>query len=348
LYFDSEKARVYQGDCSQGIPLPEATIDSLVCDPPAGINFMGHGWDANRGGRDAWVAWATSAFREALRLLKPGAHGLVWALPRRTHWTAWALENAGFDITNVVHHLFADGFPKNQDISVAIDQTLGAKRQVIGVKKNTYDGAHRDPSKHSNPAKDSSFGKWGLAKTPHGLPLTAPATSQAEQWDGWGTALKPAVEHWILVRKPIAEKTIARNVVVHGTGAINIAAARVPPGRWPANLIQDGEVEFPNARFFYAAKASKRERNHGCSASNAHPTVKPLALMNYLVRLITPPGGSVLDLFCGTGTTGIAAILNGFQFIGVENDERWIRVCRERIIAALAESRSNPRGSVGT
>ncbi len=98
---------------------------------------MGHCWDANRGGRDAWVAWATRAFQEALRLLKPGAHGLVWARPRRAHWTAWALESAGFEITNVVHHLFADGFPKNQDISVAIDKTLGAKRRVIGVKKNT-------------------------------------------------------------------------------------------------------------------------------------------------------------------------------------------------------------------
>jgi site-specific DNA-methyltransferase (adenine-specific) len=249
---------------------------------------------------------------------------------------------------NVVHHIFADGFPKNQDISVAIDKTLGAKRQVIGVKKNTYDGANRDPSKHSSPAKDSSFGKWGLTQTPHGLPLTAPATPQAEQWDGWGTALKPAVEHWILVRKPIVERTIAMNVMAHRTGAISIAASRVPPGRWPANLIQDGEVEFPNARFFYAAKASKRERNHGCSSPNAHPTVKPLALMNYLVRLITPPGGSVLDLFCGTGTTGIAAILNGFQFIGVEQDERWVRTCQERIIAALAEAHRCPRAAAGT
>jgi len=212
---------------------------------------------------------------EAFRTLKPGAHILVWAIPRTSHWTATAIENANFEIRDVVTHIFGSGFPKSQNISKAIDKHAGVKRKVVGVVKNTYDGSKRVPSKHVPPNQTDTTGKWGLNESPHERPLTEAATKAAKQWDGWGTALKPASEHWILARKPLSEKTIVANVLEHGTGGINIDASRItlepnsrltkggsysgnrtgsntsstfnggngkveyttPPGRFPANLI---------------------------------------------------------------------------------------------------------------
>lgn len=158
-------------DCLNALKQLDAdSIDSLVTDPPAGISFMGKEWDSDKGGRDGWIAWMSDVMRECLRVMKPGAHGLVWAIPRTSHWTATALENAGFEVRDVVTHLFGSGFPKSLNVEKA--------------------GA-------------------------------------GSQWQGWGTALKPASEHWILVRKPLSEKTVASNVLKHGTGGINIDASRV-------------------------------------------------------------------------------------------------------------------------
>lgn len=339
LYYSDARVSLYQVDALTANVIAECSISSFVTDPPAGIKFMGHAWDDSAGGRTAWVTWATTCFTGAFRALKPGAYGLVWALPRRSHWTAWALESAGFEVLDVVHHLFGEGWPKNRDLSVALDKEAGAVRPVIGVKNNTYDGATRKPETHSNPAADSSFGKWGLNKTPHGLPLTAPVTAAAKQWSGWGTALKPAVEQWILVRKPITEKTLAANLRKHGVGGLNIEACKLDSGRWPANLIHDGEIMNPkHAIFFYAAKPSKKERNAGCSQGNNHPTVKPLALMRYLVRLITPPNGRVLDIFMGSGTTGVAALQEGFLFTGFEANADYCVIAKDRIVSALSQS----------
>ncbi|WP_176384289.1 site-specific DNA-methyltransferase [Janthinobacterium lividum] len=266
--------------------------------------------------------------------------------------------------------------------------------------------------------------------------VTAPATDDAAQWDGWGTALKPAHEPICVARKPLAKgHTVAANVLAHGTGAINIDACRVEPtgesrgrtgeasqdqrytssggtnfaatpgvrggapeGRWPANLIHDGSAEvvalFPvqagasapvmgaepssmtksvfgqinrqasnafhgdtgsAARFFYCAKASRADRNAGLVdpgpqfesgttlrtvevaaaagdlAGNIHPTVKPTDLMAYLCRLVTPPGGVVLDPFMGSGSTGKAAMREGFRFIGVEQSAQYFPLCTARI-----------------
>ena len=331
LIYEGSHALLYDVDCSIESPLEPESVDALVTDPPAGISFMGNRWDGATG-RDAWVTWAEKCFKTAYFALRPGAYGLVWAIPRHSHWTAWALESTGFELMDVVHHLFGEGWPKNHDLSVAIDKELGAVRPVVGVKNNTYDGSVRDPAKHSNPAADSSFGKWGLNKTPHGLPLTSPATEQAKHWDGWGTALKPAVEHWLLVRKPMSEKTMAKNLLKHGVGGINIQASKLPCGRWPANLVHDGQVlEERCAKFFYAAKPGKSERNLGCSEPNAHPTVKSVALMDYLVRLVTPVDGIVLDIFAGSGTTGVAAVRNGFGFVGFENNPAYLATASERL-----------------
>jgi hypothetical protein len=172
------------------------------------------------------------------------------------------------------------------------------------------------------------YGAWGDGITP-----TSPATPAAQQWQGWGTALKPALEPITVARKPLTG-TVAANVLEHGTGAINVDGCRVGgnSGRWPANLIHDGSDEprallSDAARFFYCAKASKADRGEG----NSHPTVKPTELMRYLCRLVTPPGGVLLDPFMGSGSTGKAAALEGFRFIGIEREAEYIEIARGRI-----------------
>jgi site-specific DNA-methyltransferase (adenine-specific) len=192
--------------------------------------------------------------------------------------------------------------------------------------------------------------------------ITAPATPEAQQWQGWGTVLKPAHEPIVVARKPLIG-TVANNVLTYGTGAINIDGSRVgteirhnpsnsndgttaarwtqgreTQGRWPANVIHDGSDEvlagFPNeaGRYFYCAKASTSERNAGLEGiANIHPTVKPLALMRYLIKLVTPPGGTVLDPFLGSGSTAVAAILEGFEWVGCEMTEEYFPIIEARV-----------------
>lgn len=289
---------IYHGDCLEVLKTFEAdSIDALVTDPPAGISFMGKEWDSS----SAFIRRMTDIFDECIRVMRPGAHGFVWALPRTSHWTATALEDAGFEIRDVVIHLFGSGFPKSMDISKAIDKQAGAEREVIGESQ----WANRTPNGCTG-LRGNDFSKNNQ--------ITAPNTIEANQWQGWGTALKPASEHWILVRKPISEKTVAANVKKHRTGGINIDASRIgyqsdrthDQGRFPSNLIldeiaaqmldeQSGESRSPikstlaapkkqgvfvsghknrgtiehgdsggASRFFYCAKTSKSERNAGC------------------------------------------------------------------------------------
>jgi len=569
-------ARLLPGDALDVLRTLDAeSVDALVTDPPAGIGFMGKGWDGDKGGRTQWVAWLAEIAREALRVLKPGAHGLVWALPRTSHWTATALEDAGFEIRDVGVHLFGTGFPKSLDVSKAIDKAVGAVRPVIGLH----------PSPRATMGKTAALGDgWQASPV-----LTAPSTDAAKKWDGWGTALKPASEHWILVRKPLGS-TVAECVLKHGTGALNIDGCRIagafesgwsksgsresgnvamsgknyardaspdnPQGRWPANLTMDAEAaalldeqsgesgggsfsksggrnlngesrsfgdfdqsiknapdnygdsggasrffatfkqenECPlcgsangaaktsvqsasggdsagnpaagqsteqaairdlwapstsatqgalktpsvqptrktppigsasspaplhakpsptssparsadaraqigttmttasrsssdgyaenaisgttrasaedgaglpgdGTRFLYTAKPARSERDIGCDglpaasgfeatgcaseagrnnpragagrnggARNIHPTVKPVDLMRWLCRLVTPKGGLVLDPFMGSGTTGVACMREGFQFIGIEREAQYMEIARRRIV----------------
>jgi hypothetical protein len=433
---EHDQARVVHGDALEVLrTLPGGSVDALVTDPPAGISFMGRDWDTfpvrrRRDGhaladgrerpaftrgqehraqvRDAYVAWLAEIMTECRRVLKPGAHGLVWAIPRTSHWVAWAFDEAGFDVRDVVHHLFGQGFPKSRSL--------------------------RD------------VGRPEL-----------------------GTGLKPAVEDWLLVRAPLSEPSVARNVLRHGTGALHIDAGRVltgadhaancasmvgtdsnghgntcggygapnadsfsPAGRWPANLVlshaegcvpvgtrlvptgtavrrrgvvggrvysesrwahapgtpdlgyadsrgmeraeawacvegcpvaeldrqsgtslsragraragasgdgwgvtRSGAEHFDSggaSRFFYVAKASVADRNAGLvHGRNRHPTVKPVDLMRHLVRLITPPGGVVLDCFAGSGSTLVAAKLEGFRSIGIERDRESVETCLRRL-----------------
>lgn len=440
---------------------PDATFDALVTDPPSSVGFMGKEWDSDKGGREQWVAWLASVTREALRVVKPGGHGLVWALPRRSHWTAWALEDAGWEVRDCVYHAFGTGFPKSLDVSKAIDRAAGAEREV-GAER-VYAGGRRasqlDPGGRTHhegwtrPWQDDPEAVWRSHFT------SVPATEEARRWSGWGTALKPAVECWWLVRKPLSEKSVAANVLAHGTGALNVDACRVAgtpeptrfdparhghegwrmaatgaetaataagrAGRWPPHLAlshdercarvgmrrvrgcpaevtqggnhgyepgregsgahrgttfrgygdADGleEVDVwacvpgcpvralddqggtsrsrrgkprrsqaPGAgygmvhtgaeyddeggvsRFFpcfrYQPKPSRSERDAGLDHRNLHCTVKSIPLMRWLVRLITPQGGLVLDPFAGSGSTGCAALLEDCRFVGVEQD----------------------------
>lgn len=354
------------GDCLEILKSLETnSVDSLVTDPPAGISFMGKDWDHDKGGRKQWIAWMTEVMTECMRVMKPGAHGLVWALPRTSHWTATALEDAGFEVRDVVTHLFGSGFPKSLDISKAIDKAAGAERKVVSTRiKNTgthyyENGAKMGAANYGVKQNDSK-----IVYEDKEIPITAPCTDLAKQWQGWGTALKPASEHWILVRNPCSEKTVAANVLKHGTGGLNIDKCRIPgqfesgwsksgskaseklsmsganydrdpkpdnaKGRFPANLVLDEAAEEylgESARYFYCAKASKSDRGE----DNNHPTVKSTKLISYLCELVTPPGGTILDPFMGSGSTGKAAKQLGFEFIGIEQNQEYFEIAKRRI-----------------
>lgn len=331
--------KLHLGNCLDHLEfMPDNSVDSIVTDPPYGLSFMGKKWDYDVPSVAIWA--------ECLRVLKPGGHLLSFAGTRTQHRMACNIEDVGFEIRDMIAWVYGSGFPKSHNL------------------KN--------------------------------------------DWEGWGTALKPALEPVTVARKPF-KGTAAANVLEHGTGAINIDGCRVPfageqdereskqknkhgdfgsgpmsnkvfgeykkdrdnydpTGRWPANLIHDGSDEvvalFPEssvtgkrsaksqsakvngtnwltgnhesteytdqgsaARFFYCAKASKKDRGEG----NNHPTVKPTELMAYLCRLVTPPGGVVLDPFMGSGSTGKAAVREGFHFMGIEMDPEYLAIAEARI-----------------
>jgi site-specific DNA-methyltransferase (adenine-specific) len=403
--------------------LPDASVHAVVTDPPSGIAFMNMAWDDDRGGRAQWVAWLAGIMCEAYRVLKPGAHGLVWALPRTSHWTACALEDAGFEIREKVYHLFGNGFPKALDVSKAIDAELGATREVAGQRPRYYPDTDQWSTRTRGSTKTAPI-SFGCDHVPEDKmnTITAPATPEAAQWDGYKTALKPAAEEWILIRKPISERNVARNVLVHGTGGLNVDACRVPvaddepnkrratgeysksdensiyggglynhtrpatlsQGRYPPHVVFSHAPDCTDAacvegcpvralgeqsgvrltgspiiyskarpkskakgadkahlttgytdtgtaaRFFpvfrYQAKPPPSER-----AGSTHPTQKSLALMEWLVKLVTAPGQVVLDCFMGSGTTGVAALRAGRQFIGIEMDAAYFAIAEQRI-----------------
>jgi len=628
-----QKMKIYNADCLEQLKEFFAeSVDSIVTDPPAGISFMGKDWDSNKGGSKEWIAWMTQVMQECLRVLKPGGHALVWSLPRTSHWTATAIEDAGFEVRDVITHLFGSGFPKSHNISKAIDKKFGKEREVIGYKTSPEG---REYIKEKATAKGEHYNNEafkGSGQSEKKLRITAPASDLAKQWDGWGTATKPAVEMWLLVAKPFTtvpidaivseinlilrdyicqqldakfvkkismsnlkdlrteeksdfaqwivevlntlksedllekmdmcksqemakmllniasswkdilivllnmenkyitkmesdliteltilnsliyqtiqenttrEKTsqngkllsamsvnaflksalqklivlmetfvqesvstttenlqghrqhmpnyapemtkgclsehwilcrkpfkgsVVDNVLKHGTGALNIDACRVetcgddaakhlkewdrvqsasnqrddkncygkfsaidlsshkPQGRFPSNLLLSHHAECDDTchdecavkmldedsvgasrffkRFKYQAKASKKERNEGLEGmeekestknfmvgvedkgnnvdasirqyktptnQNHHPTIKSIELMKYLITMITPPNGKVLDPFMGSGSTGVAAVRLGFDFIGIEKQKEYFEIAKKRI-----------------
>jgi DNA modification methylase len=387
---------LHLGDCLEVLrTMADNSVDAVVTDPPYGLSFMGKRWDYDVPSVAIWA--------ECLRVLKPGGHLLAFAGARTQHRMAVRIEDAGFEIRDMIAWVYGSGFPKSLDVSKAIDKAAGAVREVIGPSRANV----RADLKYGGNDPAHNHGRLGAVTHP---PVTAPATPEAQQWAGWGTALKPALEPITMARKPLAG-TVAGTVLEHGTGALNVDGCRVahdedcrmmapsqanidnpsekcrqagrrkpvlelkPGGRWPANLIHDGSEEvvglFPQtasggfsqgmvqhsrtfnvaksveaervrdarapdsgsaARFFYTAKASRDDRDDG----NTHPTVKPTDLMRYLCRLVTPPGGIVLDPFMGSGSTGKAAMLEGFGFIGIEREAPSYAIAQQRISRAQA------------
>jgi site-specific DNA-methyltransferase (adenine-specific) len=401
--------------------LPDNSVDSIVTDPPYELGFMGKKWDSSG------IAYSVDLWQQCLRVLKPGGHLLSFGGTRTYHRVAVAIEDAGFELRDSIAWLYGSGFPKSLDVSKAIDKAAGAERdewptlpmqekgEVGEISKNRRCGICLKALASGNPCQCDR--------------ASSAITPEAQQWQGWGTALKPAFEPVIVARKPI-EGTVANNVLKWGTGGLNIDGSRIGTetisthnapkgsfaggepdrgsdtssykehtGRWPANIILDPYTaqlvdeqsgdrpggNFPTqrgagvatgfglgkpteggarkmndsggaSRFFYVAKASKRDRNEGLEgmpirrpddrtetgmgtfaekgvqpAQNFHPTVKPTSLMEYLVKLVTPLGGIVLDPFTGSGSTGKAAILQGFDFIGIEMTEEYLPIIEGRL-----------------
>ena len=429
--------------------LADNSVDSIVTDPPYELGFMGKKWDSSG------IAYSVELWRECLRVLKPGGHLLSFGGTRTWHRVAVGIEDAGFEVRDSIAWMYGSGFPKSLDVSKAIDKAAGVEREVIGLKpdwvrlrsaeierfKNGEPSVMNQRNRELAPEFYKTEASAGYNNPDKGAEITAPSTPEAQQWEGWGTALKPAFEPIVVARKPLIG-TVAANVLEHGTGALNIDGSRIgtsdnldrpqgsapqptswgnkkenystegsPLGRWPANVILDeysaevldeqSGVSKPKAerigpkggsgfgyfddektantegrwpadngggasRFFYCPKASKRDRNEGLEelearlkpygnrdledvpedgdpkgsvndkfttqpAKNFHPTVKPTQLMRYLVKLVTPPGGTVLDPFTGSGSTGKAAILEGFRFIGCELTEDYIPIIEGRL-----------------
>ncbi|MBH9662032.1 DNA-methyltransferase [Burkholderia multivorans] len=396
-------AALHLGDCRDVLKtIADASIDAIVTDPPYELGFMGREWDRSGVANDVSV-WA-----ECLRVLKPGGHLLAFSGSRTYHRMACAIEDAGFELRDQIMWIYGSGFPKSLNVAKAVDSqiTMGGSSQSQMRKRDMGD-TYRP---HKNAGTDG-FGDGNLRKGADGDRNLCDAvdlqTDAARQWQGWGTALKPAHEPICVARKPLVG-TVAANVLEHGVGALNIDACRVhgadalggqytvkrfapgasvnadgnwkqnvdytgemKAGRWPANVIHDGSNEvlaaFPDApgqiarakndgtssanqvygalrnvtespeprveldksaaRFFYCAKASRADRGEG----NTHPTVKPTDLMAYLCRLVTPPGGTVLDPFMGSGSTGKACVREGFLFVGIDLTPEYVEIARARI-----------------
>lgn len=454
-YFTSADGCIvlHHGDCREVLPTLEAdSIDAIVTDPPydltnrvpdvkkcrdcgrvlggrdgrppacpkcggelynqrsQGKGFMGKDWDGTG------IAFDVALWREVLRVAKPGAHLVAFGGTRTHHRMMVALEDAGWEIRDCLMWLFGSGFPKSLSVDKAIDKAAGAEREVVGQRQPFG----REGRATYTAATGIDYGKYGAEHG--GVSVTAPATPDAERWQGWGTALKPAYEPIVLCRKPLSEKTVAANVLRWGTGAINVDASRIgtadtlgrdnkpgqngwknssggpnratydavaASGRWPANAIfshslfctdvacdpscpialldaqsgvrpggtrparrsgigyhggngtNDGEsVKYDTGgasryflnlppdeptRFRYQPKAPRSER-----VGSTHPTQKPVALMRYLIRLITPPGGVILDPFAGSGSTLCAIQDSEYRAVGIELHEEYCAIAAAR------------------
>ena len=411
------------GDCLDVLSgVEDCSVDSVVCDPPYGLSFMGKRWD--------YDVPSVAIWRECLRVLKPGGYLLAFAGSRTQHRMAVNIEDAGFEIRDMIAWVYGSGFPKSHNVSCSIDKMAGHGNRGRAIP--TASSYQASDVEQENKLTSNPVGPY------------EPKTDDAKKWAGYGSALKPSIEPITVARKPL-DGTIAENVLKWGTGAMNIDGCRVPMdqddfdklskgvdairerggsmenswknssdlsganpasplGRWPANFIHDGSQEvldlFPDvkggswvntdgarhfnnngkktgyiasgrsdasngsaARFFYCSKSNKADRNEGCEsieakqyshdgrdtpienayqrngskANNFHPTVKPTDLMRYLCRLVTQPGGVVLDPFMGSGTTGKAAMLEGFRFIGCEMDEEYYKIAEARVVHAYKQ-----------
>ena len=362
---------------------PDNYFHSVVTDPPYGLSFMGKNWDYDVPSVELW--------QEVFRVLKPGGYVLSFAGTRTQHRMAVNIEDAGFEIRDMIAWVYGSGFPKSHNIGKAVDKLQGNEREITGNEQKPK------PTYHSQNV-------GGIIKEIDNIEIT----KGTSDWEGWGTALKPALEPITMARKPF-KGTVANNVLTNGGGGINIDDCRVehnepikkmkaqeggnkvfgqsgryeettelkPNGRFPANFIHDGSDEVKDlleesSRFFYCAKASKQDRNEGLEDfekknnkfgnqkngndlgnksvndkfttqpnGNYHPTVKPTDLMRYLVRLVTPKNGIVLDCFMGSGSTGKACALEGFEFVGIDLDKDYCEIAKARIEKAREDKKQD-------
>ena len=350
--------RLLKGNCLDMLKeLPDNSIDSIVTDPPYELGFMGRAWDSTG------IAYSVELWAECLRVLKHGGHLVAFSGSRTVFPMGVAIAEAGFEVRDMISWIYTSGFPKSLNISIALDKKLAdMPHRGIGVRHGL---GHVSMSLEDLAAPISS----------KDLPPYVPATKEAQQWQGWGTALKPAQEPAVLARKPIDFdcSSIAENVLKWGTGAINIDAGRFPYGddcnfgntdeldheigRWPANVYQckkpqrsEKEQGLDHLTGKTGAEATQRkEGSDGLNSpragagrtaehvKNFHPTVKPIKLMRWLCRLLTPQGGTVLDPFLGSGTTAVSAILEGFNAVGCEMTEDYYPIIQGRVNWAKAE-----------
>ena len=460
--------RLHNGDCLNILNMmieDEVFVDSIVTDPPYELGFMGRSWDSTG------IAFQKETWELCFKVLKPGGHLLAFSGSRTYHRMAVAIEDAGFEIRDQVMWLYGSGFPKSMNIGKTLDKKLGNERESLGTK-----------IKKAGDMRSGNYDKGGDYDD-----IELEITKGNSEWEGWGTALKPAHEPLVLARKPLSEKSVVDNVLKHRTGGINIDECRVGneeidtsknrrnkqettifkggwkseeggdtvTGRFPANVMHDGSdvvkdifpktgtkgnAKYPDSnpdfrdqgrqskenmgidklsfgqtenvkrkkvnrqprkddkvwtnknsgmkslqytieyedsgdasRYFYCAKTSKAERNQGLDnlptkkassmpgrrnpddmkdskidndvtgrfvtqKKNIHPTVKPIKLMKYLCRLITPKGGTVLDPFMGSGSTGMAAKEENFEFVGIEKEEEYFNIATARIESVETKS----------
>lgn len=415
--------RLLLGDCLDKLKeLDDNSIDSIVTDPPYGLSFMGKDWDKVKATQETksqvvkglgagmkmttladnieFEKWVTEWASECMRVLKPGGYMLAFGGSRMYHRLASGVENAGFEIRDQMMWIYGSGFPKSMNIGMQIDKKLGNERELVERPKS-----EQRPNADNNRDKNKDVGGFAMSDNKY-------KSVGNSEWEGWGTALKPAHEPIVMARKPLSEKTVVDNVLEWGTGGINIDDSRIgidlenedrarskntiqdssgigftgtkkssnyngtlynlEQGRFPANIIFDEEAGkildeqtgelLPQgglkktdisksswfgvgtplktqafygdsggaSRFFYCAKTSKKDRNEGVDG-NVHPTVKPTDLMLYLIRLVTPKGGTTLDPFMGSGSSGKAAVRGGFDFVGIEREDEYMEIAQTRI-----------------
>jgi len=462
--------KIIHGDCIEKLKeLDDNSIDSIVTDPPYGLGFMGKDWDTfdksqfgkkgeegendlknkknfkilPRYNTDGLYDFTKDWAKECYRVLKPGGHILSFAGSRTYHKICMGIEDAGFEVRDQLMWIYGSGFPKSMNIGMQVDKKLGNERELVERQKS-----EQRPNADKNRDKNKDIGGFAMSDNKY-------KSVGNSEWEGWGTALKPAHEPIVMARKPLSEKTVVDNVLEWGTGGINIDESRIgfsedddprnwhsnrktttfenteniyelgiknvssqqnQQGRFPANIIFDEEAgkildeqsgvskstggrsgnkegiglngiygdykgivtdENPGfgdiggaSRFFYCPKTSKTDRNEGLEdfegkqigtynahssdlenyggsslgaasmsgnnkmpqpKQNFHPTVKPTDLMLYLIRLVTPKGGTTLDPFMGSGSTGKAAVRGGFDFVGIEREKDYKTIAEARI-----------------
>lgn len=397
IYSQTDNYILYEGSMLDlGEVIADNSIDSIVTDPPYELNFMGKGWD--RSG----IAFSPETWRRCYNALKPGGHLLAFGGSRTFHRIAVAIEDAGFEIRDVILWLYGSGFPKSMNIGLAIDKKNGVDNRTgnlrtDGVGSNSGTGVYNLNDAESTPVATVYEERVAL-----------------NEWRGWGTSLKPAYEPIIVARKPCAGSCVD-NVLEWRVGGINVDECRVGDehfvikngeydnndhqacfgnikstpkeydGRFPSNVIltyddtdraevcggmpetkssspiaSDNRANIGNSmfidgvhtpgnsyndegsasRYFYTAKASPRDRDEGLevlASRNIHPSVKPTDLMQYLVRLVTPRGGTVLDPFNGSGSTGKACMFENkdrdakYKYIGIELTPEYLPIAEARI-----------------